>query len=84
MINLNKNSYYKKIQEKMPHIAEKVFLMWGYPELRTYLLSLMNDTRGGTRAGFPYDIAQAILKLMELHDEQYPQYAKDTDVWGVR
>lgn len=59
---------------RFPHIIEKLNLVWGFKEGSEYLRSLTVDDRGG-RQGFPADMLFTIHRLIELHDEKYPQYS---------
>lgn len=60
---------------KFPHIVEKVALFWGFEEAPEYLQSLTFDDRCG-RQGFPADMLLVVHKLSQIHDEQYPKFAK--------
>ena len=51
-------------------------MIWGSPDCRELLLSLINDSRGGDRAGFSPEIAKIIFALLDKHDEMYPQFNK--------
>lgn len=71
-----------------PHIAAKIKALWGTKECRVLLMSLMNDSRGGTRAGFPLSIGKIIISLLQAHDESFPQFDNKNDAFipftGVR
>jgi hypothetical protein len=43
----------------------------------------MNDTRGGTRKGFPTDHAMTIFKLLMEHDQSFPKFSDDdgSPIW---
>jgi hypothetical protein len=49
--------------DSFERIKKSIEVMWGSVELRTYLTSLLADTRGHTRKGFPKNVASAIMKL---------------------
>lgn len=51
--------------ESYPHIVESVCLMWGGREADDYLSKLVIDTRGGRR-GFPRDVMEELLVLVEV------------------
>ncbi len=53
--------------ERIEHIQKKVCMMWGSPELDTYLNSLLMDSRDGKRQGFPVEITQDLLFLAEFN-----------------
>jgi hypothetical protein len=59
------------LEAKFPHIAEKVVLLWGYPELDKFFDKLAIDTRGD-RAGFPADVMSDLMLLSAVHNIAYP------------
>lgn len=60
------NEYYILINNRFPHIGEKLRYLYGYPEYYSYIDSLFSDTRNDTRQGFPKEIANALLKIYKL------------------
>jgi hypothetical protein len=50
------------IQEQYPRISEKINQLWGSPELRVFLDSILFDERGD-RHGFPATVASALLRI---------------------
>jgi pilus assembly protein FimV len=52
--------------EDYPHIAARIVELWGKPACLTYLQNLLDDNRGGARAGFPQPVAEEFLLLTEL------------------
>jgi hypothetical protein len=66
------NPYYPSaLEEKFPRIADKIILMWGYPEIITFFESLTLDDRGD-RVGFSPDVMSELLFLSAIHDLAYP------------
>jgi hypothetical protein len=57
-----------------PHVAAKIKTLWGTKECRTLLMTLLNDSRGGTRAGFPVSIGRVIILLLNEHDANFPRF----------
>lgn len=49
-------------------ISKKIACAWGDPEGESYLETLINDTRNGTRQGFPLPVFDLILKLYLKHN----------------
>jgi len=49
--------------EMFPKIKQNVELYWGTLHLKQYLDGLLNDTREGTRRGFPAEVSTALLYL---------------------
>ena len=56
----------KSALEKMPHLTERVCLLWGQGEFETYVNRLIMDSRDGSRQGLPWEAAQELLFLAEL------------------
>jgi hypothetical protein len=55
------------IAARFPHIARALTLLWGEPEVVTYVDKLFLDTRGGTRRGFPADVRNALIAIRGRH-----------------
>jgi hypothetical protein len=66
--------------KKYPHIAKKITSLWGSAECRELLMSLINDSRDGGRAGFSTEIARIIFALLDKHDSIYPQFDKSAHI----
>lgn len=49
-----------------PHIAMRITELWGKPGCLTYLQNLLDDNRGGARAGFPQAAAEDLLLLAAM------------------
>lgn len=60
-----------------PHILKSIDVFWGSRECVIYLESLLIDRRGN-RQGFPSDVAFAIQKLIDAHNEQWPRFKTHT------
>ena len=52
--------------EAMPHLAERICLLWGHGEFEPYVNRLILDSRDGARQGLPWEAAQELLFLAEL------------------
>lgn len=77
------NVNFKVINVVFPHIGEKLKLFWGCPEFGPYIDSLQTDTRGGSRAGFPGVVLNALFMLTLDHDKEFPDLLhKQTDKWA--
>jgi hypothetical protein len=71
-----------------PHVQKRITLMWGHKECRTYLSTLLMDTResesGVLRRGFKFSSAMAIEDLITEHDALFPQWVVERlDPWAV-
>lgn len=64
------------IETDFPHIAEKLTLVWGYPNCFSYLSELIIDNRGN-RKGFNLDIMSDLMLLLKITEQVTPdQWAK--------
>ena len=52
--------------ERLPHVVNKVCLLWGQPECDAYINRLIMDSRDGSRQGLPWEAALDLLFLAEL------------------
>lgn len=79
---LTEDESFKKINAPYQRIGRQLVELWGGPEASGFINKLLQDTRGGTRQGFPPDVAAALFKLMQKHDQEFPQHAlKVGDIW---
>jgi hypothetical protein len=62
--------YVPQSLEEFPHIMEKIYSVWPGELATVYLRNLINDNRGGERAGFGKAVLSEILMLIELLDVQ--------------
>jgi hypothetical protein len=63
--------------EEFPHIMEKLYSLWPGELATVYLRNLINDNRGGERAGFGKEVLSEILMLIELIDVRKDLVQKD-------
>ena len=76
------NEHFKKINAQYPRIGKQVVDLWGRPGFNGFINKLLQDTRGGMRQGFSPDVAAALFKLMQKHDQDFPKHAlKIGDIW---
>ena len=75
---LDTNPRFNAVNHAFPHIGNRLKLYWGHREFFSYLHHLLNDTRGGTRKGFPAEILLALQNLSDEHDEAYPRLLAKT------
>ena len=59
--------YPHALAEQFPRIVNKIILLWGEPEAELYFSELLMDSRGGTRQGFPPEVASDIFNLSMYH-----------------
>jgi hypothetical protein len=67
---------YQIVADAYPDIGKKIKLFWGNQEFTDLMYDLLNNTRGHLRDGFPFDVVTAFLKLQELHNRVFPQFAE--------
>lgn len=81
---LVENEELKKVNQRFPHIGRQLQSLWGCPDFSVYINQLLSDTRGGSRQGFPVEVARALFKLLQVHDREFPQHASDIpDIWNL-
>lgn len=67
----NKESNLETIRQFSERIAGSIEFTWGYNECETYMNNLINDSREGSRLGFPPDVGYAIMQLLRQHQEEF-------------
>lgn len=53
--------------ESIAHLKQKVCLMWGSPELDTFIGRLLMDSRDGARQGLPMQVGAELLFLAKAN-----------------
>src|SRR5262245_29219055 len=64
--------------EKFDHLKSRICLLWGQKELETYIKQLIMDSRDGKRQGFPWEVAQELMFLLELSVAKRALIASET------
>ena len=78
------NADFRRVNERFPHIGQRILALWGQPPFTAYLQELEHDTRDGKRTGFPPEVLFALFALQETHNREFPALApKLTDIWTV-
>lgn len=62
-------------KEQFPRIYERIELLWGYPELNSYLNKLMVSDRAEKRAGFPFEVIKELVSI--------PISDNTNDIWAL-
>lgn len=65
-----KEHYFEIINEKYSRIGKKLEFLWGTEDFNLVIHKLINDSRNGTRSGFPAKVADALLKLHKIHTSE--------------
>src|SRR5487761_2687427 len=56
-----RETYYPHaLEQQFPRVLKKIVEWWDTPDVANYLYELMVDSRGGTRQGFPSEVASDI------------------------
>jgi len=71
---------YEILNKQFPRLGCILMDKWGTRGGREFLCQLISDSRGGTRRGFDPKVASAIIRLLQAHDEQFPQFDDSDDV----
>ncbi len=66
------SDYFGLIRRRMPHIAREIEKKWGSAALNNYVASVLFDTRGDTRQGFPLEIVEALLAISQANEHDHP------------
>lgn len=78
------NENFPIVNERFPHIGEKLAVMWGSHVFSGFINGLFHDIRGGARKGFPKEISVALFRLMQEHDRLFPELAYQAqDIWSL-
>ena len=80
---IEQNPFFRQVNAAFPHIGKNIRLLWGHPEFAMYMDKLMADTRNGSRKGFPDDVHDAMLRLLQQHDRDFPRKTEPPkDMWS--
>jgi hypothetical protein len=67
--------------EQLPHLLEKVCLMWGHTGFDDFVNRLIMDSRDGQRRGLPLEAARDLMFLVEVSNAKRALVA--SEVTGV-
>lgn len=81
MLKNKEELYPHQLEQKFPHILDRLVIMWDSPEFDAYLNKFMLDTRAHARQGFPPEVANEILRLSRLHSEQFGTKGTANNSW---
>jgi hypothetical protein len=74
------NQYPQLLEERFPHVLEKIVKVWNSPDAEPYFADLLQPNgRGGGRMdrdGFPEKAWQEIFQLKVLHARPRPKPAR--------
>jgi hypothetical protein len=72
-LKCNPEQYPRTLDERFPHVLEKVIELWDTEDAEAYLADLLRPNVGRfDRDGFPDAAWEEILRLKILHNRQQP------------
>jgi uncharacterized protein len=74
--------YPARLDQRYPHILERIEQLWGTSQIDHYLQELLLDTRGN-RQGFAPEVMSDLMFLHGLHVEA-KEVGSTEDVWGTQ
>lgn len=66
LLGSDQSAYPVQLESRFPRIFQQIVMLWGKPELDTYLNDLMVTDRHD-RQGFPDDVARELFRLSVAH-----------------
>lgn len=69
-----------KLYEEFPHVAQKLALFWNSPFFNDYIDNLVAVERSG-RQGFPFHTLMELQKVIDKHEEMYPEFKRQRSIW---
>lgn len=77
------NQHFAVINERFPRIGNRLARLWASTRFSAEVNDLLNDTRAGSRQGFPPEVAMALFSLIQDHDKAFPQFVfQSKDIWS--
>lgn len=77
VLKCSPSQYPKILEDKFPHVLEKILKLWNSPDCGLYLADLLQaNGRGGGRMdrdGFPEKVWQEIFQLNQLYLKPRPK-----------
>jgi hypothetical protein len=64
--------------EQMPHLTQKLCLLWGTGEFEQFVDRIIMDARDGKRQGLPWEAAEELLFLVQLSMAKRALIASET------
>jgi len=63
------NLYPTNLEQRFSRILNRIIELWESPEIENYFTDLLIDNRGGTRQGFPPEVASEIFALSQVSEK---------------
>lgn len=75
--------YPHELEKRFQRILNRIVELWETPQMDAYFTELMIDTRGGTRQGFPKEVATDIYRLSRIHEHSLQKsQVTQNDPWA--
>lgn len=78
----NEAYYPRTLEMQFARVFDKLLELWETKQADAYLQDLMMNTRGGTRKGFPPEVASEIFRLANYYNDLH-ELDKPLDVWSL-
>jgi ankyrin repeat protein len=78
----NEAYYPRALETQFARVFNKLLELWETKQADAYLQDLMMNTRGGTRKGFPPEVASEIFRLANYYNDLH-ELDKPLDVWSL-
>ncbi len=75
------NPAFQAVNAAFPAIGAKLTDYWGSKDFGPYMTGLLQNDRGSSRKGFPFEILMALHTLAELHNKDYGHLFPTVDIW---
>lgn len=66
--------------QEFPHVAKKLALFWGSIFFNDYVDNLVAVERKD-RQGFPFHTIMELQKIIDKHEEIYPEFKRPRSIW---
>ena len=73
------------INADYPHIGQVLGEKWGSQDIVSYIEQLLQDTRDGSRRGFPFQVMAALVNIQNQHlslTGAAPDPQESQDTWA--
>lgn len=68
------------IEKNFPHIFKNLSIFWGSSIFNDYVDTLVSVERK-ERQGFPFEVLMELQKIVDKHEEEYPQFKRQRSIW---
>lgn len=85
LLDGDESQYPFALEKQYARVLNNIIQLWDTPGIKDYFFELLVDTRGGTRQGFPKEVARDIFNLSNIYDarEERRRRLKQDDAWSA-